>query len=92
MLENKKNGGNTLSILNQVEIKSTNSPITNLMVTLYRCGNFLPDVDVCSVAPSQVHNLGVIIESTVSFQSHIKLLTKSAFYDLKHISRLWPSL
>lgn len=47
------------------------------------------DVDGCSISASlQVRNLGVIMDSTLSFQQYIKNTTKNAFYHLKNISRL----
>ncbi|XP_034548775.1 GTPase IMAP family member 8-like [Notolabrus celidotus] len=50
-------------------------------------GDLLLYVDGCSISPSpEVRNLGVILDSTLSFQSHIKSVTKSAFYRLKNIS------
>ena len=60
---------------------------------LQKVGDLLLDVDGCTICPStEVHNLGVILDSTLSFQSHLKSITKSAFYHLKNISRLRPSL
>ena len=60
---------------------------------LQRVGELLLDVDGCTISPStEVHNLGVILDSTLSFQLHIKSIIKSAFYHLRNISRLWPSL
>ena len=41
---------------------------------------------------TEVANLDVNLDSTLSFQSHIKSITTSAFYHLKNISRLQPSL
>ena len=56
-------------------------------------GDLLLDVDGCSISPSaEVCNLGVILNSTLSFQPHIKSITKSAFYHLENISRLQHSL
>ncbi|KAL0153125.1 hypothetical protein M9458_051581, partial [Cirrhinus mrigala] len=37
---------------------------------------------------SQVRNLGVILESDLSFSSHVKAVTKSAYYHLKNIARI----
>ncbi len=36
----------------------------------------------------QVRNPGVLIDSHLSFSSHIKAITKSAFYHLKQIARM----
>ena len=36
----------------------------------------------------QVRNLGVIIDSNLTFNSHIKSIRKSAFYHLKNIARI----
>ena len=36
----------------------------------------------------QVRNLGVLIDSDLTFSSHIKSITKTAFYHLKNISRV----
>ncbi|KAI2664186.1 Retrovirus-related Pol polyprotein [Labeo rohita] len=37
---------------------------------------------------NQVRNLGVILESDLSFSSHVKAVTKSAYCDLKNIARI----
>ena len=37
---------------------------------------------------NQARNLGVIIDSDLNFNSHIKTITKSAYYHLKNISRI----
>ncbi|XP_074505684.1 uncharacterized protein LOC141775842 [Sebastes fasciatus] len=67
---------------------------TELMVVapkalLRKVGDLHLDVDGCSFSPSsEVRNLGVILDPTLSFQSHIRSITKSAFFHLKNISRL----
>ncbi|XP_045921151.1 G-protein coupled receptor 4-like [Micropterus dolomieu] len=56
---------------------------------LKKVGDITLDVDGCSISASpQVRNLGLIMDSTLSFQQHIKNTTKTAFYHLKNISRL----
>ncbi len=37
---------------------------------------------------NQVKNLGVILETDLSFSSHVKAITKSAYYHLKNIARI----
>lgn len=75
-----------------------NSKKTELMLMapralLRKIGDFILQIDGCSISPSsEVRNLGVILDSTLSFQTHIKSVTKSAFFHLKNISRLRPSL
>lgn len=39
-------------------------------------------------AKETVKNLGVVIDSDLNFNSHMKAITKSAFYHLKNISKL----
>ncbi len=39
-------------------------------------------------AKNQVRNLGVILETDLSFSSHVKAVTKSAYYHLKNIARI----
>ena len=51
---------------------------------LRKVGGFL-----LTISPSpEVRNLGVLLDSTLSFQSHIKSITKSAFFHLKNIATL----
>ncbi len=37
---------------------------------------------------NQVRNLGVILETDLSFNNHVKAVTKSAYYHLKNIARI----
>ncbi len=37
---------------------------------------------------NQVRNIGVILETDLSFSSHVKAVTKSAYYHLKNIARI----
>ncbi len=37
---------------------------------------------------NKVRNLGVILETDLSFSSHVKAVTKSAYYHLKNIARI----
>ena len=52
-----------------------------------KVGDLALVVDRCSISPPpEVRNVGVIQDSTLSFRSHIKNITKSAFYHLRNIS------
>lgn len=72
-----------------------NSKKTELMVVapkalFQKVCDFLLQVDGCSI--SQSIDLGFILDSTFSYESHIKSVTKSTFCYLKNISRLRPFL
>ncbi len=48
----------------------------------------LLDLDGCPVKSSTVKNLGVIIDSNLSFENHISHVTKTAFFHLRNIAKL----
>ncbi len=41
-------------------------------------------LDGCTVTSSTVKNLGVILDSNLTFENHISHVTKTAFFHLKH--------
>ncbi len=45
-------------------------------------------LDGCNVTSSTVTNLGVILDSNLSFENHISNVTKTAFFHLRNISKL----
>ncbi len=45
-------------------------------------------LDWCTVTSSTVKNLGVILDSNLSFENHISNVTKTAFFHLRNISKL----
>ncbi len=49
-------------------------------------------LDECTVTSSTVKNLGVILDSNLSFQNHISHVTKTAFFHLRNIAKLWNIL
>ncbi len=45
-------------------------------------------LDGCPVTSSTVKNLGVILDSNLSFENHISKVTKTAFFHLRNIAKL----
>ncbi len=45
-------------------------------------------LDECPVSFSIVKNLGVVLDSNLSFENHISHVTKTAFYHLRNIAKL----
>uniref|UniRef100_A0A673KZ17 Reverse transcriptase domain-containing protein n=1 Tax=Sinocyclocheilus rhinocerous TaxID=307959 RepID=A0A673KZ17_9TELE len=45
-------------------------------------------LDGCTVTSSTVQNLGVILDSNLSFENHISDVTKTAFFHLRNIAKL----
>ncbi len=45
-------------------------------------------LDGCNITSSTVTNLGVILDSNLSFENHISHVTKTAFFHLRNISKL----
>ncbi len=49
-------------------------------------------LDVCTVTSSTVKNLGVVLDGKLSFENHISHVTKTAFFHLRNIAKLWDML
>ncbi len=49
-------------------------------------------LDRCNVTSSTVKNMGVILDSNLSFENHISHVRKTAFFHLRIIAKLWNML
>ncbi len=45
-------------------------------------------VDGCTVTSSTIKNMGVILDSSLSFENHISNVTKTAFFHLRNNAKL----
>lgn len=60
---------------------------------LQRVGDLVLNIDGCSISSfPKVRNLGIIIDSALSYQAYIISVSKSAVYHLRNISRLRTTL
>ncbi|XP_073330500.1 uncharacterized protein [Pagrus major] len=51
------------------------------------------NIDGCSISEStHIRNLGVIFYLTLTFQTHIKEITRTAFFHLRNIAKIRPAL
>uniref|UniRef100_A0A8D3E0A7 Reverse transcriptase domain-containing protein n=1 Tax=Scophthalmus maximus TaxID=52904 RepID=A0A8D3E0A7_SCOMX len=61
--------------------------------TLGKINNPTLTIDGTTVSPSpQAHNLGVIFDSTLSLEPHIRHIVKTSFFHLRNIAKIRPTL
>ncbi len=66
-----------------------NSGKTEILLTgPNNSSNYYLQLDGCPVTSSTVKNLGVILDSNLSFEKHISNVTKTAFFHLRNIAKL----
>ncbi len=66
---------------------------SNAIVIAFGNNDYVLKVNACldsrgQTTKNQVRNLGVILETDLSFSSHVKAVTKSAYHHLKNIARI----
>lgn len=67
--------------------------LVGMKSTLSKANSLSLAVDSCAVFPCrQVKSLGVILDSSLSFHSHVNNMTQSALFHLCKINPLCPSL
>ncbi|KAK7933805.1 hypothetical protein WMY93_004701 [Mugilogobius chulae] len=74
-----------------------NSDKTDIIIigpkTLSKSSSILFNFNNSTFTPSPlIRNLGILLDSNLSFESHINQVTRTAFFHLKNIARLRPSL